>query len=139
MNKEVWSLLYNIGAPVWYITFAPADERHPICLYLAGTNKKFSLEVPHRGTRRRLISNNPVACACFFHTIVRAFLKHVLKVESTDETGMWGKTKVYYGTVEKQGRPTLHLHLLLWIENSLTLQEIRDGLLSDGSDFLKKS
>ena len=35
MNNEVWAMLSYLGAPTWYITFAPADERHPISLYFA--------------------------------------------------------------------------------------------------------
>jgi len=36
------------------------------------------------------------------------------------------KTAAYYAAVEQQGRLTLHLHMLLWILNSLSPQEIRD-------------
>jgi hypothetical protein len=49
-----------------------------------------------------------------------------------------GKTAGYYGTVEQQGRLTLHLHILLWIENSLTPQEICNKILDSTSDFQEK-
>ena len=42
------------------------------------------------------------------------FIKHVLGVDS-DHNGVFGPTNAHYGTVEQQGRLTLHLHLLLWI------------------------
>ena len=65
------------------------------------------------------------------------FIKHVLGVEQ-DHTGIYGDTSAYYGTVEQQGRLTLHLHLLLWISGSLTPQEIRDKIMDVDSDFQKK-
>ncbi|KAI0330962.1 hypothetical protein GY45DRAFT_1249834, partial [Cubamyces sp. BRFM 1775] len=45
--------------------------------------------------------------------------------------GIFGTSAAYYGTVEEQGRKTLHLHLLLWIEGSPSPQNMRDRLLSD--------
>ncbi|KIJ37914.1 hypothetical protein M422DRAFT_177292 [Sphaerobolus stellatus SS14] len=45
MNNEVWALLSYLGAPTWYITFAPADERHPMALYFANNNIKFRKEI----------------------------------------------------------------------------------------------
>ena len=62
----------------------------------------------------RLIANNPVAGACFFHFMVEMFIEHVLGV-GTNHRGLYGDTSGYYGTVEQQGRLTLHLHMLLWI------------------------
>ncbi|EJD38107.1 hypothetical protein AURDEDRAFT_72512, partial [Auricularia subglabra TFB-10046 SS5] len=34
-RNEVWSLVSYIGAPTWFVTFAPADTHHPLCLYYA--------------------------------------------------------------------------------------------------------
>ena len=42
-----------------------------------------------------------------------------------------------YGTVEQQGRLTLHLHMLLWIKGALAPQEVRDKILDPDSDFQK--
>src|SRR4051794_9219253 len=67
----------------------------------------------------------------------KIFIKHVLGVEST-HPGIYGDTAAYYGTVEQQGRLTLHLHLLLWIKGALSPQEIRDKIMDPMSDFQKK-
>ena len=48
---------------------------------------------------------------------------HVLGFK-TKHPGFYGKTEAYYGTVEQQGRLTLHLHMLLWIKNALPPQDI---------------
>ncbi|TFK51591.1 hypothetical protein OE88DRAFT_1712692 [Heliocybe sulcata] len=99
MRNEIWSLIAYKGAPSWFITFAPADVQHLICLYYADTMQSF-------------IAGNPVAGARFFDMMVKLFIKHVLGVGS-EQDGLYGKSSAYYGTVEQQGRLTLHLHLLL--------------------------
>ena len=137
MRNEIWSLISYIGAPSWFITFAPADNNSPICLYYADTKETFCPKVLSQNDRYRLIARNPVAGARFFHFMVQMFIKHVLGVEQ-DHTGIYGDTSAYYGTVEQQGRLTLHLHLLLWISGSLTPQEIRDKIMDVDSDFQKK-
>jgi hypothetical protein len=78
---------------------------------------------------------NPVAAARFFHVVVTLFIKHVLGVDNDEETGLYGKTSAYYGTVEQQGRLTLHLHMLIWITNALSPQEIRDRIMNGDSIF----
>ena len=42
MRNEIWSLISFLGAPSWFITLFPADNRHPICLYFADTGEKFT-------------------------------------------------------------------------------------------------
>ena len=137
MRNEIWSLISYVGAPSWFVTFAPADTNHPISLYYADTKETFSPKIQHPNERYRLIARNPVASARFFHFMVQMFLKHVLGVDQ-DHPGLYGATSAYYGTVEQQGRLTLHLHLLLWISGSLTPQEIRDRIMDVNSDFQKK-
>jgi hypothetical protein len=127
MCNEVWSLISYIGAPSWFITLSPADGKHPICLYFADTNEEFRPELTFSPECSTLIAKNPVAAARFFHFICENFIKHVLGVGS-NHPGLYGETDAYYGTVEQQGRLTLHLHLLLWIKGALSPQEIRDQI-----------
>ncbi|KZP15575.1 hypothetical protein FIBSPDRAFT_912483 [Athelia psychrophila] len=121
MRNEIWSLIEFLGAPSWFITFTPADILHPLCLYFADTKTEFKPEICMDDTCRRLIADNPC----------------VLGVDSKD-LGLFGKTIAYYGTVEQQGRLTLHLHLLLWIQAAFTPQEIRDKLMSEDGAFQKR-
>ena len=136
MRNEVWSLISYIGAPSWFITLSPADGKHPICLYFADTNTEFKPELTFSPECSTLIAKNPVAAARFFHFICENFIKHVLGVGS-NHPGLYGETDAYYGTVEQQGRLTLHLHLLLWIKGALSPQEIRDRIMDPSSDFQK--
>ena len=57
---------------------------------------------------------------------------------ASDHNGVFGPTNAYYGTVEQQGRLTLHLNLLLWIKGAFSPQEIRDKIMDSSSDFKKK-
>ena len=138
MRNEIWSLIAAKGAPIWYITLSPADIQHPICLYYADTKEEFRPEIllPY-DERHRLICKNPVAGARFFHFMVEMFISDVLGVESPHR-GLYGETNAYYGTVEQQGRLTLHLHMLLWLKGGLRPEEIRKRLLDPESDFRKK-
>ena len=69
--------------------------------------------------------------------MIEMFIRHVLGV-GTDHRGLYGETSGYYGTVEQQGRLTLHLHMLLWIRGCLTPDEIRSKILDPESDFRLK-
>jgi len=84
--------------------------------------------------RDLLVLSNPVAAARFFDYMVRMVIKHVLGVGEL-HPGLYGKTSAYYGTVEQQGRLTLHMHMMLWIEGALSPQKIRERLMSRDSDF----
>ena len=143
MRNEIWSLTCFRGAPSWYITLSPADNKHPICLYFADKNVTFKPSIRTGDERLHLISDNPVAGAWFFHFMVSSFIEHVLGVCDhprngiTRNDGLFGKPSGYYGTVEQQGRLTLHLHMVLWIMNSLTPQEIRDKIMDEDSAFQK--
>jgi hypothetical protein len=137
MRNEIWSLVSFLGAPSWFITFSPADVKHPIALYFADIQETFKPEIRCSDERYRLIAHNPVAGARFFHFMCQIFIKHVLGV-GTKHRGLYGDTAAYYGTVEQQGRLTLHLHLLLWIMASLSPQEIRDRIMDPNSDFQRK-
>jgi hypothetical protein len=110
---------------------------HPISLYFADTQETFSPELRPENERYRLIAENPVAGAWFFHFMVEMFIKHVLGVNK-EHPGLYSKTAAYYAIVEQQGRLTLHLHMLLWILNSLSPQEIRDRIMDPNSDFQKR-
>src|ERR1700728_4623978 len=87
MCNEIWSLISYLGAPSWFTTFSPADNMHPISLYYADTNERFSLEL--RLDHYRLISQNPVVGARFFHFKVEMFIKHVLRV-GIDHSCLYG-------------------------------------------------
>ncbi|KAF5328907.1 hypothetical protein D9611_014251 [Ephemerocybe angulata] len=139
MRSEIWSLIAYRGAPSWFITLSPADNKHPICIYWADKKTSFSPEIREYKERARLVSNNPVAGARFFNFMVLLLIKHLLRwADPGGRAGAFGHTAAYYGTVEQQGRMTLHLHMLIWIICALSPQQVRDRIMAKDSDFVKE-
>jgi len=68
---------------------------------------------------------------------VETFISDILGVKAKHR-GLYGDTEAYYGTVEQQGRLTLHLHMLLWLTGNLRPQEIHERLLDPDLSFQKK-
>ena len=134
MRTEIWSLIVHLGAPSWYITISPADINHPLCIYWAGQGEKFEPNLARHQEVVAQVVNNPVAAARFFHFMIQLFIKHCLGVGSA-LPGLFGDTEAYYGTVEQQGRLTLHLHLLLWLRNAMSPSQIRANLSDETSAF----
>ena len=66
MRNEIWSLISFQGAPSWYITLSPADNKHPIYLYYADTKERFAPILRGKSEKESLIADNPVASARFF-------------------------------------------------------------------------
>lgn len=96
----------------------------------------FCPEIKSTSERDQLIANNSTAAARFFHFMVTVFLKHILHCNlELQSPGIFGRTSAYYGSVEQQERLTLHLHLLGWLENALSHQEIRKMILNGEKDF----
>ena len=137
MRNEIWSLVNHLGAPSWYITLSPADIQHPICVYFADTEEKFKPTLVAYDERARLVCQNPVAGARFFDFMVQTFLTDVLGAQDDGRKGLYGPTSGYYGTVEQQGRLTLHMHLLLWIAGNLNPEQMRAKILSESSEWRK--
>ena len=63
MRNEIWSLISFQGAPSWYITLSPADNKHPISLYYADTKEEFIPVFQSKSEKDSLIADNPVASA----------------------------------------------------------------------------
>ncbi|KAJ7238303.1 hypothetical protein B0H12DRAFT_1025803, partial [Mycena haematopus] len=51
--------------------------------------------------------------------------------------GIFGKVRVYYGVVEAQGRGSLHIHILIWLDHGLSPIEIRE-MIKD-PEFMEKA
>lgn len=111
----------------------PADLHSPIFCHFAG--RKVDLDscypdLPSDFERQLLLSKNPAAAAQFFHAIMRAFIDVVLDMNNP-LGGLFGKVSGLYGTVEAQGRGSLHCHMLIWISGSPGPDELRSRLQSD--------
>ena len=125
------------GSPSWYITIAPADINHPICLYFSDDsgNHVFTPDLHSVSEKAKLVISNPVGHARFFHYFVSLFLQETLGINA-DHEGWFGHPVAHYATVEQQGQLALHLHMLLWLKGAYSPQQIRDRILDPNSTFL---
>ncbi|KAG5220770.1 ATP-dependent DNA helicase [Salix suchowensis] len=85
----------------------------------------------------RTVTSNPVACARFFKFMVDVFIYEILRFDAKGP-GIYGNVEAYYGTVEQQGRLSLHLHAMLWIMGSLSPQEMCANILDSDGTWCKK-
>ena len=133
MRNEIRSLVNMRGTPAFFITLNPSDVNHPLVRLLAGDDIQLEhLEAGQELTkwdRKLLVAQNPGACARFFHTMISSFVSIVLRY-GKKEKGLLGKCTAYYGTVETQGRGTLHCHMLIWLEGHPSPQEMRDLMVN---------
>lgn len=133
MRNEIRALIHWLGTPSLFITLNPADLHSPIFCHFAGAKVDLdsnSPELPSGFERLSLLARNPAAAARFFNSIMRAFIDVVLDMDSPDG-GLFGRISGYYGTIEAQGRGSLHCHMLVWISGSLGPDALRTKLTED--------
>ena len=134
LRTKIHSLCFYLGLPSLFVTINPADIRSPVALYFAGINLDLDKILPEAlGTtyeRAQIIATHPVATAKFFNCLIKNILKSLVL------GGVLGPTKGYFGTVESQGRGSLHLHLLIWLDHQFTPTQLRDQIQND--DFRAK-
>lgn len=144
-RNEILGLVTNLNLPNLFITINPSDITNPIVAFWKAetdpTAMQFNLDnlddgdYPEQHDRALLVANDPVLPAQFFDTVINAFLESFLGFEEPardprdksalkrgkllNETLFTGSgsrgLKGFYGTVECQGRGSLHLHLLVWL------------------------
>jgi len=134
-RNELLSLHMFLGNPTFFITVSPCDVRHPLVCFLAGHESvlirdRFPDGLPGDAARATLVAEDPAAAADSFHILISAMI-HCFFEGGDTGVGIFGKISAYYGTVEAQGRGTLHLHLLLWLESAPRVAEFVDRMTHD--------
>lgn len=128
MRNEIRALINYKGTPTLFITINPSDVDHPLVRLLGGED--MCLDDINRGEelskwqRSLFAAKNPSACAVFFDLMITQFIKTILRYGRGDE-GLYGRCSAYYGTVEAQGKGTLHCHMLVWLQGHLSPQDLR--------------
>ncbi|KII93844.1 hypothetical protein PLICRDRAFT_99331, partial [Plicaturopsis crispa FD-325 SS-3] len=140
LRNEIRATMNRHGSATLFITLNPSDVKHPIVRLLSGED--IDVQDSMRGDdlsdsrRRILVAENPASCALFFHIMVTRFLRVIARY-GRESDGLFGKCEAYYGTVEAQGKGTLHLHLLLWLRGHPSPQGLRDRM--ESSDEYKEA
>jgi hypothetical protein len=122
-----------------------ADIHSRIALYFAGIDldleKMLPQTIPSTYESAQIIAAHPMSTARFFHVLISNILKCMVG------KGVFGPTKAYFGTVENQGRGSLHLHIIIWLDpklppsqfkESIKDESFRKGLLNYLEDIIKE-
>ncbi|CAB1100401.1 unnamed protein product [Ectocarpus sp. CCAP 1310/34] len=114
------SFIMQMGQPLWWMTFSPADTNSPIVLQLAGVTidvtSRLKSDFPDYVERLRLVACDHVTSAFFYHSVTKAVLTCWLRFGATDgDGGVLGRVKACVGMTEEQRRLMLHCHLLVWV------------------------
>ncbi|CAF1375645.1 unnamed protein product [Rotaria sordida] len=134
LRTKIHALIYNQGLPGIFLTLNPADIHSPVALYFAGV--KIDLDNIQNGQlmdtykRAEIIASHPVATAKFFHALITNILDTMII------GGVLGPVKAYFGTVESQGRGSLHLHLLIWLDHDMKPADMKQKI--QNADFREK-
>ena len=132
MRNEIRSLVNMKGTPAFFVTLNPSDVNHPLVRLLSGDEicmeRLEAGQELNKWQRLQLVARNPGACARFFHTMISSFISIILR-HGRPGKGLFGKCTAYYGTVETQGRGTLHCHMLVWLEGHPSPQQMRDMMV----------
>ena len=133
LRSQMWSTSTVLGPPSLWITINPSDLHDPIAQIFAGEDinmDDFMATLgPDKAKRAKNIADDPYAAAKFFHFMITTILETLFQVEVTqaqvkNKMGVFGRVAAYFGTVESQGRGTLHLHLLIWLKDVPSPEEI---------------
>jgi hypothetical protein len=124
LRTKIHSLCFYLGLPSLFLTINPADMHSPVALYFAGVDLDLDNVLPQdlytTYERAHIVANHPVAAAKFFNTLIKSILKCLVL------GGVVGPTSAYFGTVESQGRGSLHLHLLVWLNHNFTPMQLKE-------------
>ncbi len=136
MRSKVWSTIVAFNPPSLWITINPSDQ-DPIAQVIAGADidldRFCSTAGPTAEQRGRNIASDPYASAKFFHFMIRTLIDVVMGIRRSKyayfrRPGAFGIVQAYIGTVEAQGRGTLHLHMLIWLKDAPTASLMQAAL-----------
>jgi hypothetical protein len=139
IRSKIWSLTAQIGPPSLWITINPSDTGDPIAQVLAGADidlDRFDQTLgPDASMRSSTVAADPYAAAKFFHFIIDMVIRELFGIKPYANnhhmhhtTGIFGDMAAYIGTVEAQGRGTLHFHVVCWLKGAPTSARMKELL-----------
>ena len=141
IRGKIWgtNLLYN--PPSIWVTINPADTQDLIAQVLARAdidlNNFCKTAGPVSINKATNMASNPFVSANFFHFMIKTICECLFGISKGQngiilrKEGIFGIIKSYVGTVEAQGRGSLHLHMLLWLEGAPTAGDMKYALTTD--------
>lgn len=144
LRSQIWSTSIALGFPSLWLTINPDDLHDPIAQLFVGEEidlddfyLRASRQGPDKSRRARNIASDPFAAAKFFHFLIDTVLETLLGIKpepfgrTKRKQGIFGWANAYFGVVECQGRGTLHFHLLVWLRDAPTAEEMKELLHSE--------
>ncbi len=127
LRNQIHGLIFNQGLPSIFLTINPADINSRVALYFTGVNLDLDAIIPNNipstYERAEIIASHPVATAKFFNRLITTVIETMISGEK-----VLGPVKAYFGTVESQGRGSLHLHMLIWLDHKYTPAQLRENI-----------
>lgn len=145
-RQDIWATTVWKGPPNLWVTINPPDGHDPMVQVFAGEDIDMDnfnrLMGPDSRRRAQTVAFDPYAAAKYFNHVINLILEKLSGIKSIrgkvkTEMGLLGRLSAYNGVVEAQGRGTLHLHILFWLEDSPTGDEMLN-LLEHSEDFRNK-
>lgn len=153
IRSQIWSTSVMKNTPSIWLTINPADVADPLVQVFTGEEidmDNFHVSAGPDSHQRSLnVAGDPYAAAKFFHFVVELVLEELFGIRAKNKQaniirtqGVLGKISSYIGTVEAQGRGTLHLHMIIWLEGSPTAPTMKRLLQSEAfctriSEYIK--
>ncbi|KAJ3565934.1 hypothetical protein NP233_g7319 [Leucocoprinus birnbaumii] len=141
VRSVVWGTVVECGPPTIWFTLNPSDLHNPVAQVFVGQDidlDDFNSAFGPNSTERAInVAQDPAGAALFCHHLFKAVLECLFGIVGakgsappTRRPGVLGTVEAYVGTIEAQGRGTLHMHCLLWLSNT-PLPSTFDALLSE--------
>ncbi|KAG2750956.1 hypothetical protein P692DRAFT_20847043 [Suillus brevipes Sb2] len=131
IRAYIWGMTILRNPPSLWLTINPTDTHDPIVQVFAGEDIDLDsfdrTGGPDSAERAKIVADDPYAAAKFFHFVVCAVFEELMGItvhkhkrvdHITRREGIFGTVEGYIGTVEAQGRGTLHLHTLIWLRGA---------------------
>jgi hypothetical protein len=125
-RNEIRALMKSFSTPALFLTLNPSDLTHPLVGAFGGISPDIWRSMNNR-ERGQFVAKNPGAAARSFDEMMKSFIDIILGYGKA-QGGLFGICEAYYGTVETQGRGTLHCHMLIWILGNPSPQVLRDRM-----------
>ena len=120
----------RFGCPAFWFTINPQDFRNPVILRIAGVEILPNLTSTQKRELRQLHAvGNPALVAEYFHIVVDAFFKKLLRSDQ-DELGILGSISNHFGVVESNTRLMHHLHGFAWLTGNLDFDTLGERVLA---------
>ena len=137
LRSQIWSTTIMRNPPSIWLTINPCDLHDPIAQIFVGQkidlNRLEETVSPGKEDRARNVAEDPCGAAQFFHYLIDVIIKTLFGLQksrfgNSQMKGIFGYVEAYFGAVEVQNRGSLHLHMILWLRDAPTAEEMEEKL-----------